>query len=270
MADRRPDPIPIDGPAGRRLVLASSSPRRRELLGRLGVAFTIRVPDIDETPHGRRGTRRATSSDWPGPRPRAGQARPTDADLDEVVVAADTTVDVDGDIIGKPAERPEAIAMLRRLSGRDHLVHTGVAVARGGQLVSSVTTSTVTFARLDRDEIEDYVATEQPYDKAGAYSIQGPARSFVTAIDGSASNVLGLPMAQTEAAAGPRRVRARDAGVHPAAVTETAGSGSSASHRLSSSGRRGPASVAAIVVWPPWRWWPAPARRDASRPTAWP
>ncbi len=188
----------MTGADGPRLVLASSSPRRRELLGRLGVAFTIRVPDIDEAPQGREAppiyVERLARA-----KARAGQARATDADLDEVVVAADTTVDVDGDIIGKPAERAEAIAMLRRLSGRNHLVHTGVAVARGGQLVSSVTTSTVTFAPLDRDEIEDYVATEQPYDKAGAYSIQGPARSFVTAIDGSASNVLGLPMAQTEA-----------------------------------------------------------------------
>jgi septum formation protein len=185
-------------PGSPRLVLASSSPRRRELLGRLGVAFTIRVPDIDETPRGREAPASYVER-LAREKARVGQAYTADADLDEVVVAADTTVDVDGDIIGKPAERREAMTMLGRLSGRDHLVHTGVAVARGGQLVSSVTTSTVTFAPLDRDEIEDYVATGQPYDKAGGYSIQGPARSFVTAIDGSASNVLGLPMAQTEA-----------------------------------------------------------------------
>ncbi len=178
-------------------MLASSSPRRRELLGRLGLGFTIRVPDVDETPQGREVPPSYVER-LARVKARAGQARAPDAHLDEVVLAADTTVEVDGDIIGKPGERTEAVAILRRLSGRDHLVHTGVAVARGAQLVSSVTTSTVTFAPLDRDEIEDYVATEQPFDKAGAYSIQGPARSFVTAIDGSASNVLGLPMAQTE------------------------------------------------------------------------
>jgi septum formation protein len=198
VTDGRPDATPVTGPTGPRLVLASSSPRRRELLGRLGVAFTIRVPDIDETPRDREAPTRYVERLARG-KAHAGQALATDAALDEVVVAADTTVDVDGDIIGKPVGRADAMSMLGRLSGRDHLVHTGVAVARGGQLVSSVTTSTVTFALLDQDEIEDYVATEQPYDKAGAYSIQGPAGTFVTAIDGSASNVLGLPMAQTEA-----------------------------------------------------------------------
>ncbi len=198
MTDGFPDAIPSTGSAGPRLVLASSSPRRRELIGRLGVAFTIRDPDIDETPQGREAPSRYVER-LARAKARAGQAQALDGGNDEVVVAADTTVDVDGDIIGKPAALADAIAMLWRLSGRDHLVHTGVAVARGDQLVSSVTTSTVTFALLDRDEIEDYVVTEQPYDKTGAYSIQGPAGSFVTAIDGSASNVLGLPMAQTEA-----------------------------------------------------------------------
>ncbi len=180
------------------LVLASGSPRRRDLIGRLGVAFTVRIPDIDESPDGREHPPTYVERLARG-KARAGQAGARHAGVDEVVVAADTTVDIDGDIIGKPASRHDAVVMLGRLSGRPHLVHTGVAVARGDLLVSSVTTSTVTFAALDPEAIEDYVATEQPYDKAGAYSIQGPARSFVVAIEGSASNVLGLPMAQTEA-----------------------------------------------------------------------
>jgi septum formation protein len=179
------------------LILASSSPRRRELLGRLGVAFSVRVPDIDETPR-------------PGEAPpayveRLARAKAVEGrehaepGADEVVVAADTTVDVDGSIVGKPADRREAVAMLMLLSGRHHLVHTGVAVARGPRLVSSVTTSTVRFETLDRAAIDDYVATGQPYDKAGGYSLTGVTRPFVAAVEGSASNVLGLPMAQLEA-----------------------------------------------------------------------
>ncbi len=197
-----------------RLVLASSSPRRRQLLGRLGVDFEIRVPDIDETPHpgedparyverlargkARAGQAWATGSGLPGAPDRAG----ADADPDEVVLGADTTVDVDGDIVGKPADRAEAVAMLARLAGRLHRVHTGVAVVRGTRLVSSVTTSVVTFAPLDDRRIQAYVDTGQAYDKAGGYSVLGDAADFVASIEGSASNVLGLPMAQTEALLG--------------------------------------------------------------------
>jgi len=192
-------PGPAAGAATRppALVLASSSPRRRELLGRLGVSFSIRVPDIDETPR-------------PGEAPpsyveRLARAKAVEGrdraerGADEVVVAADTTVDVDGSIVGKPADRGEAVTMLVLLSGRDHLVHTGVAVARGPRLVSSVTTSIVRFERLDQAAIDEYVATGQPYDKAGGYSLTGATRPFVAAVEGSASNVLGLPMAQLAA-----------------------------------------------------------------------
>ena len=191
-------PVAVERPA---LVLASSSPRRRELLGRLGVAFTIRVPDLDETPRDGEATV-AYVERLARAKARVGRAQAPDPRADEVVVAADTTVDMDGTIIGKPADAPEAVAMLERLSGRSHLVHTGVAVARGTQLVSSVTSTTVAFATLTLPEIVDYVATGQAYDKAGGYSLQGVARPFVESIDGSASNVLGLPMAQTEALLG--------------------------------------------------------------------
>jgi septum formation protein len=176
------------------LLLASSSPRRRELLARLGVTFAVWSPDIDESPR-------------PGERPVAYVERLARAKAGEavdrgpsaaVVLAADTTVDVDEVIVGKPADPEEAVAILERLSGRAHLVHTGVAVAAEGRLISSVTTSTVHFAELSRSAIERYVATENPYDKAGGYSLTGPSEPFVTAIVGSASNVLGLPLAQTE------------------------------------------------------------------------
>jgi septum formation protein len=176
-------------------VLASGSPRRFELLARLGIDFEVRVPDIDETPlDGEAATTyverlaRAKAVAATGP-----------AGRDEVVVAADTTVDVDGVIVGKPADATDAARTLGRLSGRAHLVHTGVAVRRGDRLVSSVTTSTVLFAALSPDVIAAYVATGEPLDKAGGYGLQGAGRHLVSAIDGSASNVVGMPMAQTEA-----------------------------------------------------------------------
>ena len=181
---------------GPRLILASSSPRRRELLSRIGIPFEIRVPDIDETPR-------------PGEVPvgyverlareKADEAQHRALDADEVIVAADTTVDIDGEIVGKPADADEATAMLARLSGRSHQVHTGVAVARRDRLVSSVTTSTVHFHALPAPTIAAYVATGEAYDKAGGYSLSSRHPAFVTRVEGSASNVIGLPMAQTEA-----------------------------------------------------------------------
>ena len=177
------------------LVLASRSPRRRALLGRLGIAFTVRVPDIDETP-----APGESAVDYVARLARAKAEAATAGDArDEVVVAADTTVELDGTIIGKPADEHEAAAILGRLSGRDHLVHTGVAVRRGDRLVSSVTTSTVRFVPLSTEAIAAYIATGEPLDKAGAYGLQGRGRTLVAAIEGSASNVVGLPMAQTGA-----------------------------------------------------------------------
>ena len=118
---------------------------------------------------------------------------------DTVVLAADTTVDLDGTILGKPSTSSEAADMLAALSGRDHLVHTGVAVAtRLG--VETVTVSTsVRFAALTTSDIEWYIDTGEPFDKAGGYGIQGRAASFVASIDGSVTNVIGLPLAETVA-----------------------------------------------------------------------
>jgi septum formation protein len=177
------------------LVLASSSPRRLRLLGRLGIPFDVRPPEVDETPR-------------PGEAPTTYVERlarekafavAARSSTDEVVVAADTTVDLDGEIVGKPDDERAAVAILGRLSGRDHLVHTGVAVTRGEQVVSDVVTSTVTFVALRPEQIDAYVATGEPLDKAGGYGLQGLGRELVAQIRGSASNVVGLPMAQTEA-----------------------------------------------------------------------
>jgi septum formation protein len=177
---------------GAPLVLASASPRRRALLARLGVTFEVRAADIDETP--RAGEPPTAYVE------RLARAKATErAAPDEVVIGADTIVDLDGTIVGKPADAAAAIETLRRLSGRAHLVHTGVAVAHDGRPVSSTTTSTVRFRALSRREIEDYVATGHPLDKAGGYGLQGPSSTFVERIEGSASNVVGLPVAQTVA-----------------------------------------------------------------------
>jgi septum formation protein len=179
------------------VVLASGSPRRRELLARLGVRFTIRVPDVDERAEPdedprayveRLARRKATvAADLPAARPG------------EIVLAAETTVALAGSILGKPTDAADAAVVLRSLSGRTHEVHTGVAVVGPLGLASTVTTTHVTFRELSSAEIADYVATGDPLDKAGAYGIQGEAGRFVADLSGSLSNVVGLPMAQTAA-----------------------------------------------------------------------
>ena len=175
------------------LVLASGSPRRQELLGRLGLAFTVRVPDVDETPRPGEGAETYVE------RLARTKAVAADGHPGEVVLAADTTVELDGALLGKPADAASARAMLGGLSGRTHRVHTGVAVAAAGDLRSRVTTTEVTFRVLTPEEIEAYLASGEPFDKAGGYGIQGRAGAFVASVAGSVSNVVGLPLAQTAA-----------------------------------------------------------------------
>lgn len=170
------------------ILLASGSPRRRELLAQLGLQFEIAAPDVDETP-------------LPGeaPVPYVGRlavvkAMAVAAGDDTLVIAADTTVEIDGDILAKPADAAEARAMLRRLSGRAHHVHTGVALRRGEHTLCEVVTAHVTFATLTDAQIDWYVATGEPMDKAGAYAVQGIGGVFVEKVDGSVSNVIGLPL----------------------------------------------------------------------------
>ncbi len=173
-----------------RIVLASGSPRRRELLAQLGVTFEVRPADLDE-------------SVIPGETPaayveRLARAKATAvAGPGELVIAADTTVDVDDEILGKPADAAEAAAMLTRLAGRAHQVHTGVAVAAHGAVRSGVVVTTVRFAPLSPATVAWYVATGEPLDKAGAYALQGIGGALVEAVDGSVSNVIGLPLVET-------------------------------------------------------------------------
>jgi septum formation protein len=177
-----------------RLVLASQSPRRRELLESLGLAVEVRSVAADESVR-------------PGERPEAyvrrvavDKARAVEAASGEVVLAADTAVVLSGEVLGKPRDDGDARRMLRALSGAAHAVLTGVCARRGapGPAETSVVVSTtVRFAALSDAQIGWYVATGEPRDKAGAYAIQGRGGAFVRAVEGSVSNVVGLPLEET-------------------------------------------------------------------------
>jgi len=172
------------------IVLASASPRRLELLDRLGVEPTVLPPDIDETPLP------AEAADAYVVRLAVAKAAAVAATLtgDALVIAADTTVEIDGDILAKPLDAVDAAVMLRRLSGRRHRVFTGVAVRRGDDVRSEVVATGVRFAALTEADIDWYVGTGEPLDKAGAYALQGAGGVFVEAVEGSVSNVVGLPL----------------------------------------------------------------------------
>ena len=185
-------------PLGPKLILASRSPRRVELLTLVGARFTTFPVDVDE-------------SALPGERPDAHVQRLAEAkaraaaearngndpdDLEAVVVGADTIVSLDRAILGKPSGPEEAARMLERLSGRIHEVWTGLYLLDqgAGRAVGGALRSIVKFAPLDADDVARYVATGEPLDKAGAYAVQGKGAVFVEAIEGSYSNVVGLPL----------------------------------------------------------------------------
>jgi len=172
-----------------RVILASSSPRRRELLTLIGIAHVVLPADIDETPYDAERPH-AHAERLAREKAAAIAAREQDA----VVIGADTIVVVDGDILGKPRDEPAAAEMLRRLSGRGHVVLTAVAVARGARVVSGVESVAVKFRDLSDDDIAGYVATREPMDKAGAYGIQGFGATIVERIDGDYFAVMGLAL----------------------------------------------------------------------------
>ena len=171
------------------LTLASASPRRRELLAQLGLAFDVRPAEVDETPRPGEDARAYVL------RVAGEKARAVDAA--GVVLGADTSVVLDGRILGKPCDAAEATAMLRALSGRAHQVLTAVCARGGGREESTVVTSGVELTPLSERQIAWYVASGEPFDKAGAYAVQGLAGAFVAAVRGSVSNVVGLPVAET-------------------------------------------------------------------------
>lgn len=173
------------------IVLASGSPRRKELLQQAGLThFTVAPTDADET--------------VPGDMPpeevvmllSRRKAEAACFSSREIIIAADTIVWLDGRALGKPADRAEAARMLQELSGRQHTVYTGVTLRRGEELLTDWEATQVWFRALDRREIRAYVRSEEPMDKAGGYAIQGMACSFVERIEGDYTNVIGLPMAK--------------------------------------------------------------------------
>lgn len=173
-----------------RFVLASASPRRQELLAAAGYDFTVVTADVDETPNPAESAHDYVAR-LAEAKARAVLARQPGA----LVLGADTTVVVDGDILAKPEDAADAARMVGRLQGRAHEVLTGVALVSAAWSRVAVAATTVWFAPMSAGEIAAYVASGEPMDKAGAYGIQGRAARHVTRIDGSYSNVVGLPVA---------------------------------------------------------------------------
>jgi septum formation protein len=171
------------------LVLASQSPRRSEILRQAGISFTIRTALVDE-------------SQLAGERPEdyvqrlaEMKARAVPATPDEIVLGADTTVVVDGQMLGKPADTADARRMIAMLEGRRHSVMTGICLKRGAETVRACAVTDVWFAPMSAAEIDEYAAGGEPMDKAGGYAIQGLASKYVEKIEGCYFNVVGLPVA---------------------------------------------------------------------------
>lgn len=178
-----------------KLILASSSERRAQILHDAGLSFSVVSSAIDETP-------------YPGETPQQLVQRLADAKADlvaaravgpSIIIAADTVVVLDGQVLGKPRSTDDARRMLQLFSGRTHSVVTGVSLVRLPEIERRqfVETTLVHFAPLSRDEISRYLATEEPYDKAGAYAIQGRAGRYIPRIEGCYFNIVGLPLAHT-------------------------------------------------------------------------
>ena len=173
------------------IILASNSPRRRELLAQIGIRdFQILSPDVDEAVEsGLSPARMVEALSLRKARAAAGRAG-----AEDLILAADTVVALDGRVLGKPRDQGEAFAMLSALSGREHRVYTGVTVLGGGRAATEHEETAVAFRALSPEEIRDYIATGEPMDKAGAYGIQGVGALLVLGIRGDYCNVVGLPL----------------------------------------------------------------------------
>ena len=184
----------LDGPLPERkmsIILASNSPRRKELLGQIGLTdFKVSAPNVDETVED--GLSPAETVERLSL--RKARAAAGKAGQDDLIIAADTVVALDGAVLGKPHSEDDAFAMLSSLSGREHHVYTGVTVLRGEEAVTEHEETAVTFRAIGPDEIRGYIATGEPMDKAGAYGIQGIGALLVSGIRGDYCNVVGLPV----------------------------------------------------------------------------
>ena len=178
------------------IYLASQSPRRAELLRQIGVEHQVYASAIDESKLCSESPEEYVSR-MAETKARVASAALAKTQACALVLAADTTIAIDGEIIGKPVDRDDCCQILRRLSGRQHLVLTAVALVSGGQLESRLTRNQVSFRVLREREIAAYCASREPLDKAGAYAIQGKAAVFVERLEGSYSAVMGLPLCET-------------------------------------------------------------------------
>lgn len=180
-----------------KIILASSSPRRKALLKNLVERFDIHPAEVDERIKGGESPVEHTRRLATEKARKAGEGRDSG-----YIIGADTVVVIDGDILGKPADRNAARRMLSTLSARTHTVITAFSIlnARTKKSVSKAVESRVTFRRLGKKEIEDYIETEEPFDKAGAYGAQGRGRGFIEKIEGSFTNVVGLPIEELKEA----------------------------------------------------------------------
>lgn len=187
------------------IYLASRSPRRRELLKQIGVRFdplllrlaTPRGPDVDEAQHEGESAAQYVDRTAREKATRGLEVLGMRSMLYRPVLAADTVVILDGEVLPKPSDRAQAAEFMRRLSGRTHEVRTAVALAIEGPVLAATSVSQVAFRALDDAEIQRYCATAEPYDKAGGYGIQGLASVFIERIEGSYSGVMGLPLFET-------------------------------------------------------------------------
>lgn len=175
------------------VILASGSPRRAELLSQVGIAYTVVVPDLDESTYKSESPREYVSR---MSAEKAGSVTGL-ARVAEVVLAADTIVVIEGDILGKPRDRDDAINMLQRLSGKSHQVMTSITVQNKSRIETELIETIVRFRPLTLNECYRYWLSGEAKDKAGAYGIQGLGAIFIVNIEGSYSNVVGLPLAET-------------------------------------------------------------------------
>ncbi len=180
----------------RQLILASASPRRKELLEQIGVGFQVQPVDMDESMRPGEAVQQHVKR-LAIEKARLGYVRASQQENDLAVLAADTVVEIEGEVLGKPVNNGQAATFLARLSGRKHKVHTAVALVTGSNELIEVSSSEVEFTQLSEQQITAYVQTGEPLDKAGGYAIQGIAAQFIVNLNGSYSGVMGLPLYET-------------------------------------------------------------------------
>ena len=175
----------------KQLILASGSPRRKELLALVTPDFTVKVSDVDES-----AITAPTPAGLAKALARAKCLAVAETEPEALVLGSDTVVEFEGEVFGKPKNRQDAQRMLQALSGKRHYVHTGVCMAQGDHIENFVVSSTVDFFPIEEADLQGYIDTKEPYDKAGGYAIQGHAAVWCKGIEGCYYNIMGLPVSQ--------------------------------------------------------------------------